>query len=158
RRAGSRWSASTHSQAVRTSVATSGSPSNSPSRGEAPAGGAGRVTMISRSQGRRGAGGRVGTRSPAPGAASSARPPFGWSQEALAAAAAIQPPTLSDYERGKKEPSAATLYRLTGCLGLSRGWVDDLLALLAEAGAPPALQRRATTRPARAGGPARPPR
>jgi transcriptional regulator with XRE-family HTH domain len=59
-----------------------------------------------------------------------ARAAADWKQGDLAAAARINASTLSDYERGDKEPSLATLYRLTDCMGLTRDWVDELLALL----------------------------
>jgi transcriptional regulator with XRE-family HTH domain len=51
-------------------------------------------------------------------------------QEEAAAAAGIQPGTLSDYERGKDSPSEERLREIAGCWELSPGHVDEALALV----------------------------
>jgi transcriptional regulator with XRE-family HTH domain len=55
-----------------------------------------------------------------------------FSQERLAHAAGLRPGTISDYERGKREPSAGTVRRLAAVMGHPAPLTDRTLAFAAE--------------------------
>lgn len=55
-----------------------------------------------------------------------------FSQEELAEAAGLRPGTVSDYERGKREPSAGTVRRLAAVMGHPAPLTDRALAFAAE--------------------------
>jgi transcriptional regulator with XRE-family HTH domain/tetratricopeptide (TPR) repeat protein len=55
-----------------------------------------------------------------------------FSQERLAHAAGLRPGTISDYERGKREPSAGTVRRLAAVMGHPAPLTDRALAFAAE--------------------------
>jgi transcriptional regulator with XRE-family HTH domain len=54
-----------------------------------------------------------------------------FSQEELAEAAGLRPGTISDYERGKREPSAATVRRLAAVMGHPAALTERTLAFAA---------------------------
>jgi len=74
-----------------------------------------------------------------------------WPQKRLAAAAGVQLSTISDYERGKKVPSVATLRRLAAALGLPDSKVDETLALLGDPAAAQAVPAATAARREAAG-------
>lgn len=54
----------------------------------------------------------------------------GLTQRELAAAAGTNPASIARYESGKQRPSARTLHRLVGALGVPFSGLEDTVALI----------------------------